>query len=248
MNPELNNTENTEVVKEKHPVFQVTKTSKYLAMLLFILMPFIGGWIGYMYAPEKVVEVERVVEGDIIAKQTSVLDKKKIFKEVLNAPNGFDPFVPLIVDGRKNEVEVGNFNLVSRTEGNLVTTVTLLESDVVTKVSGNFELLTNFHDGEIQLTFTPNEQSTRELPWPSTQPESTRTYVVSVDTEQNFIDDLCDSSCAERMFNPTNPKKLSYIGEAKVRSVTYQVENIGVGAVPYRIDLYDLELTSVENE
>lgn len=40
---------------------KVTPLSKYLAMILFILMPFIGGWIGYQYAPEKVVEVEKVI-------------------------------------------------------------------------------------------------------------------------------------------------------------------------------------------
>lgn len=38
----------------------VTPLSKYLAMILFILMPFIGGWIGYHYAPEKVVEIEKI--------------------------------------------------------------------------------------------------------------------------------------------------------------------------------------------
>jgi len=51
-----------EVEKEKSsPLHKVTPLSKYLAMALFIVMPFIGGWIGYEYAPEKVVEVERVV-------------------------------------------------------------------------------------------------------------------------------------------------------------------------------------------
>jgi len=44
------------------PLHKVTPLSKYLAMALFVLLPFIGGWIGYMYAPEKVVEVERVVK------------------------------------------------------------------------------------------------------------------------------------------------------------------------------------------
>lgn len=39
---------------------QVTPLSKYLATTLFIAMPFVGGWIGYQYAPEKVVEVEKV--------------------------------------------------------------------------------------------------------------------------------------------------------------------------------------------
>ena len=35
-------------------------------MALFIILPFISGWIGYMYAPEKVVEVERVVVKEVI--------------------------------------------------------------------------------------------------------------------------------------------------------------------------------------
>lgn len=39
----------------------VTPLSKYLAMALFVLLPFIGGWVGYTFAPEKVVEVEKPV-------------------------------------------------------------------------------------------------------------------------------------------------------------------------------------------
>ncbi len=54
-----------EAVKQvaKTNVFtEVTLLSKLLAMVLFIALPFIGGWIGYTYAPEKVVEVEKIVE------------------------------------------------------------------------------------------------------------------------------------------------------------------------------------------
>jgi hypothetical protein len=47
--------------EEKSSIFCVTPFSKYLAMILFILMPFIGGWVGYTYAPEKIIEVEKVV-------------------------------------------------------------------------------------------------------------------------------------------------------------------------------------------
>lgn len=43
------------------PLMEVTSLSKYLAMTLFIAMPFIGGWIGYVYSPEKIVEVDRAV-------------------------------------------------------------------------------------------------------------------------------------------------------------------------------------------
>lgn len=50
----------------KSPLHTVTPLSKYLAMVLFILMPFIGGYIGYTYAPEKVVEVEKVVIKEVL--------------------------------------------------------------------------------------------------------------------------------------------------------------------------------------
>ena len=50
------------------PLYTVTPLSKYLAMGLFIVLPFIGGWIGYTYAPEKVVEVEKVVIKEVESK------------------------------------------------------------------------------------------------------------------------------------------------------------------------------------
>lgn len=48
----------TEVTSVIAPLKKVTPLSKYLALTLFITMPFIGGWIGYTYAPEGVVEIE----------------------------------------------------------------------------------------------------------------------------------------------------------------------------------------------
>lgn len=38
----------------------VTPLSKYLAMILFIIMPFLGGWIGYTYSPTKIIEIETI--------------------------------------------------------------------------------------------------------------------------------------------------------------------------------------------
>jgi hypothetical protein len=60
MNPQEKDNESFEI-QERHPVFQVTRLSKYLAMILFIMMPFVGGYIGYTYAPEKVIEVEKII-------------------------------------------------------------------------------------------------------------------------------------------------------------------------------------------
>ncbi len=58
LTPEQENT----VQNTPSPLHTVTPLSKYLAMALFIALPFLGGWIGYTYAPEKVVEIKVPVE------------------------------------------------------------------------------------------------------------------------------------------------------------------------------------------
>lgn len=75
MNPETNNQPNesfltTPTPKTPHPVNQVTTVSKYLA--LFIFLPFIGWYIGYVYAPEKVETVTPVVA--ILPPENNVID------------------------------------------------------------------------------------------------------------------------------------------------------------------------------
>ena len=45
----------------KKQLTTVTPVSKYLALFLVITLPFVGGWIGYIYAPQKIVEVERLI-------------------------------------------------------------------------------------------------------------------------------------------------------------------------------------------
>jgi membrane-bound inhibitor of C-type lysozyme len=42
-------------------MYEVTTMSKAIAMILFVTLPFIGGWIGYHFAPTHVVEVEKIV-------------------------------------------------------------------------------------------------------------------------------------------------------------------------------------------
>jgi hypothetical protein len=51
---------NTEYTEKLHPssvLFRVTSFSKYLALILFIALPFVGGWIGYMYGSEWAIKV-----------------------------------------------------------------------------------------------------------------------------------------------------------------------------------------------
>lgn len=61
MNQGRGNEITIEVPKDKNPVFQVTKTSKYLALLLFIILPFMGVWLGHKAAPERIIVVEQIV-------------------------------------------------------------------------------------------------------------------------------------------------------------------------------------------
>jgi hypothetical protein len=62
MENENQTSEQAEVVEQKtSPLHTITPFSKYIAMGLFIVLPFLGGWIGYTYAPEKVVEVEKII-------------------------------------------------------------------------------------------------------------------------------------------------------------------------------------------
>lgn len=53
--------QDTVQVIQKSALYSVTPLSKYLAMVLFIVLPFVGGYIGYAFAPEKVMTVEREV-------------------------------------------------------------------------------------------------------------------------------------------------------------------------------------------
>ncbi len=52
---ELQRQKTNRVFPELH---QVSSLSKYFAILLFIALPFVGGWIGYQYAPFKIIEIE----------------------------------------------------------------------------------------------------------------------------------------------------------------------------------------------
>jgi hypothetical protein len=77
------NIQNNTPIITTNVLCRVTPVSKYLAMILFVLMPFIGGWIGYAYAPEKVVEVERVIVREVV--KTVIQDEKEMVESVEEA-------------------------------------------------------------------------------------------------------------------------------------------------------------------
>lgn len=82
MEPELHNFEGRENTKEKHPVLRVTTFSKYFALLLFIVMPFVGGYIGFGLASKAnpplpvVIQVETPEERSEILEANSSISTK----------------------------------------------------------------------------------------------------------------------------------------------------------------------------
>jgi hypothetical protein len=99
MNPNNNNETvstlpNDQVENQPHPVNQITPVSKYLAMVLFVLLPFVGGYVGYRLAPEKVVEVQKVPSNTFdntkVPEDTNLLnDNSAQYKRFENSTFGF---------------------------------------------------------------------------------------------------------------------------------------------------------------
>jgi hypothetical protein len=53
-------------------VVQVTTFSRYIALALLVLLPFLGAYVGYQFAPIQVVEVEKLVAVASNVKQTTL--------------------------------------------------------------------------------------------------------------------------------------------------------------------------------
>lgn len=70
------------------PLQKVTPLSKYLTLALFIIMPFIGGWVGYTYAPEKVVETERVVNKEVASDSSELALLDDVSEELSSQEKG----------------------------------------------------------------------------------------------------------------------------------------------------------------
>lgn len=66
-------------VQEKSRLYTVTKLSKTIALILFILLPFLGGWIGYVYAPVQIIETQLTERETVSSAQTG--SEKKVLLE-----------------------------------------------------------------------------------------------------------------------------------------------------------------------
>lgn len=73
------------VRKTPHPVNQVTKLSTALAWVLFVVLPFVGVYIGYRVAPERLVQVS--VPTEPLVNNTNLATETIAFKDIYNETN-----------------------------------------------------------------------------------------------------------------------------------------------------------------
>lgn len=69
---------------------KVTPLSKYLAMMLFIILPFLGGWIGYSYALEK-----EVIEEEVIIPDTKTINDEPVSESPLVSEGEYKKIIDL---------------------------------------------------------------------------------------------------------------------------------------------------------
>lgn len=113
--------EKIEQVESKSVLHSVTPLSKYLALALFIILPFIGGWIGYRYAPEKIVEIEKEVIREVEVEKVVEVPMQQITqdsssREVYVSPNGFSASLPERVTIEEQPAQF-SYSPITRVEG-----------------------------------------------------------------------------------------------------------------------------------
>ncbi len=257
----------TELEQEKQRNFAIlyksTRFSKYLAIVLFISSPFAGGWIGYTYAPERVMEigraVEQAVETDLssdernkilirenLANDLKINQGQEQFPRVLDEPNGFDPYAN---DPKARNLNINGLSFTNISRSRALTTIDFglnRFTDEQVNVSGNFELWFDQMFGKLVLRFLPDDETQRILPWPSTNSDPYDKYLVVINDTDYSLADLCDSTCEIELSNSEDQRLITYSGSAMIESVTLEIQNIGVDSFGSSIKLYEMVLVKKE--
>lgn len=101
-------------------------------------MPFFGGWIGYHYAPEKIIEIDRIVKVVAETKSNSV--------EILSDIFSFDDAKIWSISSATSSVYVGNDEYVEDISGLELFTVTYVDENGQIPDSSGFKSF-EFTDG-----------------------------------------------------------------------------------------------------
>jgi len=204
----------------KHHINKVTPLSKALAAILFIILPFVGLYIGYTFAPEKVVEVERVV-----------------VHEVVQTNDG--PYVP------GEEFQLYTVSSIQKTKVN--SSVALVFTDSAKrKLTGTVRAYYSFYFGEYTLQFVPDDNYAMPVIPDFETPVEIR-LVNSIGDLTNEINKLCGTQCVPApdasLEEIESFDEQGYEWDVVVAPVyiTYEYYNAGAGTGGSYITITDIE-------
>ncbi len=187
-------------VEQKSQLHQVTPLSKYLALALFVILPFLGGWIGYSYAPEKIVEIERVVVKEVqVVNEISVPEEPTENQVILS----FDPNTIKIGD------RLGVFVLMSDDSVKVFDRQLRFSAIEPVVVTGRISVAWNDFFADVTVSFWPSAGTSEKIPqseiiknnegiehysmgtlksFPELKTAIEKLYSVDFDTDLNTID------------------------------------------------------------
>ncbi len=218
------------LVRQPHPVRQVTSLSKYLALALFVTLPFIGAYVGYQFAPVQQITTTvpvPVTNTDAVATNISF---QKLSPEVLMFPM----------------IETPQIKFFKRTESEGAIDITFISNSKYEKtnadvmLAGMLEFLPSDFSGEWVGMFTPNAETLNLLP--TGEPESLPKYFYISDP--GTISVLCENFDCDN-YTSGNVYKAEVSFQPNI--ITYEVFNRGFDSYPKTVTFTDIEIIPPSN-
>ncbi len=136
------------------PLCRVTPVSKYLAMIIFIMLPFVGGYVGYQYALTTVKPA--VMSESVLGELVNAPEESQDFNNNYDSDSLQKPW---ITDQVNHEFRLEDGNVVFSTRGDAARVTThIVESldpktfQSLNEISGQFELLYAKDDNNVVVS------------------------------------------------------------------------------------------------
>jgi len=218
------------VVLQPHPVRQVTKLSKYLALSLFIGLPFLGAFVGYQFAP-----VEQVITTISVPVTNTKIVAEKINSEKTPVSVLMSPML-----------DTQQIKFSKRTESEGFTRITFAPNDEFEKdngeiiFKGSLEFLPSAFSGSWVGMFTPSKETLSYLP--TGEPEGLPEYFYIVDPDTVAV--LCESFDCKNYTEDNVYKEEIYFSP---QTVDYETYNRGFDSYPKTLTFEKFVINSPTN-
>lgn len=214
-----------EIESIKSPLHTITPLSKYLAMVLFVMLPFVGGWVGYTYSQEKMGAQEITINPgewnlpqsdgtqntDEISQLKLLLAKKSFPQTEMLKPGDF--LGAFIIESIDYETELRGDEYQHRATVNLVGSTTMKgkilinTADMGGSESGNTAYT---------ITFQPSSEDSEEIPYlEEFIPGKGQSFYVAGQEQSEIVRRIiADAGCGEDLtiycvgFEPTSSEEI----------------------------------------